>query len=227
MDLLAVTFDLTELQELIEVSRNAPWVQGWWTAFATFFFENVVCWTIVPPLICTQVLSHTVAFWSTFLGVFIGDLLMYLPVRFAMRWVMKFKWVQKHRDQIEACGHLFDKHIGKTMFVVRFTPGIRTPTLLAAGLLRVNFVQYTLYSFLSCALQSAIVVYFMPTLFDPVIAWFKSLWGTHAWLVIGIIALFFIAFCIAQVYIAKAVMRRITAHAAAKRSAASNSVEKE
>ncbi len=218
MDLLAVTFDLTELQSLIEASKSAPWVQGWWTAFATFFFENVVCWTIVPPLICTDVLSRTVAFWSTFMGVFIGDILMYLPIRFAMRWVMKFRWVKKHRDQIEACGHLFDRHIGKTMFVIRFTPGIRTPALLAAGLLRVNLFQYTLYSFLSCALQSAIVVYFMPTLFDPLIDWCSRLWATNAWLVITLVTLLFIAFCTAQVYAAKAVMRRISAHAKARKA---------
>ncbi len=212
MDLLAITFDLAELQQLIEATKSAPWVQGWWTAFATFFFENVVCWTIVPPLICTNILSLTVAFWSTFFGVFIGDILMYLPVRFAMRYVTRLKWVRKHQDQVEACAHLFDRHIGKTMFIIRFTPGIRTPALLAAGLLRINFAQYTLYSFLSCALQSAIVVYFMPTLFDPVIAWFGRLWEHHAWIVIAIIAIFFTAFCVAQVYIAKAVMRRITAH---------------
>ncbi len=213
MDLLAVTFDLAELQTLIEASKSAPWIQGWWTAFATFFFENVVCWTIVPPLICTEVLGRTVAFWATFLGVFIGDILMYLPVRFTMRWVIKFRWVQKHQSQIEACSHLFDRHIGKTMFVIRFTPGIRTPALLAAGLLRVSFFQYTLYSFLSCALQSAIVIFFMPTLFDPLIAWCKNLWATNAWLVITVMSIIFIAFCAAQYYVAKVVMRRITAHA--------------
>ncbi len=214
MDILAVTLDLAELQALIEASTQAPWIQGWWTAFATFFFENVVCWTIVPPLICTDILSHMVAFQATFWGVFIGDILMYLPVRFAMRYVARLKWVQKHQDQVEACGHFFDRHIGKTMFIIRFTPGIRTPALLAAGMLRVDFRLYTLYSFLSCALQSAIVVFLMPKAFDPVIAWLKGLWGTQPWLVIMIIVLFLGAFCVAQYFLAKAAMNRITTRAA-------------
>ncbi len=214
MDMIAFAgINLEHLQELIYASQGAPWAQGWVTAIATFFFENVVCWTIVPPLICEGVLTWMVALQSTFWGVFIGDLLMYLPVRYSMRFVSRFRWVQKHQDQIEACGHFFDRHIGKTMFIIRFTPGIRTPALLAAGMLRVDFRLYTLYSALSCLFQSAIITFLMPKAFAPAIAWLKSIWGTHPWAVIAIIVLFFLAFCVAQYFIAKAVMNRVTSHA--------------
>ena len=111
---------------------------------------------------------------------------------------------------IEACGRFFDRHLGKTMFIMRFTPGIRTPALLAAGMLRVNFLSYTVFSALSCAFQSAIVTYFMPTLYAPAIAWLKGLWENHPALVVLIIVAFFAAFVVAQWFIAKAVMRRLT-----------------
>lgn len=203
-------FSLDHLVELIRATADYPWSQGWFTAVATFFFENVVCWTIVPPLISEGIVSWMVSLQSTFWGVFIGDILMYLPVRFAMRYVSRLKWVQKHQNQIEACSRFFDRHLGKTMFVIRFTPGIRTPALLAAGLLKVHFGLYVLYSALSCALQSAIITFFMPKLYAPVIAWMKSIWDTQAWLVILIIVAFFGAFIFIQSVIAKRVMNHLT-----------------
>lgn len=203
-------WDLDALVEAIRASMDYPWTQGLLTAIATLFFENVICWTIVPPMLSGGVMSQMVAFQSTFWGVFIGDLLMYLPVRFAMRYVVKLRWVQRHQSLIEACGRFFDNHIGKTMFIVRFTPGIRTPALLAAGMLRVHFGLYTLYSVLSSLLQSAIVVWFMPTLYAPVLAWLKNLWGHHPGLVIAIVTAFFLAFVVAQGFIARAVVRRLT-----------------
>ncbi len=207
----SIGINLDSLVEAIRTSGDFPWLQGWFTAIATFFFENVVCWTIVPPLISENIIHWMTALQSTFWGVFIGDILMYLPVRFAMRFVARMKWVRKHQDQIEACGHFFDRHLGKTMFIIRFTPGIRTPALLAAGMLRVHFGAYTLYSCLSCLFQSAIITFFMPTLYAPAIAWLKGLWAQHPGLVITIISAFFVAFCVAQWYIAKAVMRNLTA----------------
>lgn len=202
--------DLDTLIDAIRASSEHPWVQGWLTAVATFFFENVVCWTIVPPLLSEGILGKMTAFQSTFWGVFIGDLLMYLPVRFAMRYVVRLRWVQRNQTMIEACSRFFDRHLGKTMFVIRFTPGIRTPALLAAGMLRVNFFTYTLFSALSCAFQSAIVTFFMPTLYAPIIAWLKALWTGRPVLVILLIAAFFGAFAVAQGFIAKAVVRRLS-----------------
>lgn len=202
--------NLDAFVEAICASVEFPWLQGWFTAIATFFFENIVCWTIVPPLLSEGILHWMTALQSTFWGVFIGDLLMYLPVRFAMRYVAKIKWIQKHQNQIEACGHFFDKHIGKTMFVIRFTPGIRTPALLAAGMLRVHFGIYTLYSALSCLLQSSIITFFMPKLYAPAIAWLKQQWTQQPFLVVSIILGFLVCFCVAQWYIAKATMRHLT-----------------
>ena len=202
--------NLDAFVEAICASVEFPWLQGWFTAIATFFFENIVCWTIVPPLLSEGILHWMTALQSTFWGVFIGDLLMYLPVRFAMRYVAKIKWIQKHQNQIEACGHFFDKHIGKTMFVIRFTPGIRTPALLAAGMLRVHFGIYTLYSALSCLLQSLIITFFMPKLYAPAIAWLKQQWTQQPFLVVSIILGFLVCFCVAQWYIAKATMRHLT-----------------
>lgn len=209
-----VAFAGIDLNSLIEAIRNSgdfPWIQGWFTSVSTFFFENVVCWTIVPPLISEGILHWMTALQATFWGVFIGDLLMYLPVRFAMHFVARLRWVRKHQNQIELCSHFFDKHLGKTMFVIRFTPGIRTPALLAAGMLRVHFGSYTLYSALSCLFQSVIVTFFMPYLYAPAIAWLKHLWTQHPNWVIAIIVGFFLLFCVAQWYIARAVMRHLSA----------------
>lgn len=202
--------DLDALIEAIKASSAYPWTQGWLTAVATIFGENIICWTIVPPLISEGVMGYMTAFQATFWGVFIGDIITYLPPRFAMRYAGRSKWIRKHQDQIEACSHFFDRHIGKTMFIIRFTPGIRTPAILAAGMLRVDFRLYCLYSALSSILQSLITIFFMPTLYAPVIAWLKTLWGNHPILVILIIVAFFSIFGVLQWYVGRAIMRRLT-----------------
>ena len=208
---LAVAWiDLDHLVELITASSGYPWTQGWLTAIATLLFENVVCWTIVPPLLSESVLSWMTALQATFWGVFIGDILVYLPSRFAMRYLGRSRWLRKRQNQVEACSHFFDRHIGKTMFIIRFTPGIRTPAIVAAGMLGVDFRQYTLYSALSSLLQSLIVCFFMPKLYAPVIAWLKGVWADHPSLVILIIAAFFALFGVIQWYIARAVMDKLT-----------------
>ncbi len=216
--LAAAWINLDALVEAIQASVDYPWTQGFLTAFATLFFENVVCWTIVPPLISEGIMGTLTALHGTFWGVFLGDLLMYLPVRFAMRYVMRLRWVRRHQKQIAACARFFDNHLGKTMFIVRFTPGIRTPALLAAGMLRVHFGLYVLYSALSSLLQSAIVVFFMPTLYAPAIAWLKALWADRPGLVILLVTAFFVAFGVAQGYVARAAMRRITGERRARQA---------
>ncbi|MEG1552381.1 MAG: VTT domain-containing protein [Kiritimatiellia bacterium] len=212
MDFLAFAGSelLNTLIEAIKSSSEYPWTQGWLTAIATFFFENVTCWTIVPPLISEGILSWMTSLQSTFWGVFIGDILMYLPVRFAMRYIIRLRWMQRHQSQIEACGHFFDRHLGKTMFIIRFTPGIRTFALIAAGMLRVHLGWYTFWSAVSCLIQSCIVTFFMPTLYAPAIARLKELWITRPGIVIAIIVAFFVAFAILQGFIAKAVMHHIS-----------------
>ncbi len=204
---------LESLIEAIRASTAYPWMQGWLTAIATFFFENIICWTTVPPLIATDILGKMTAWQATFWGVFIGDILMYLPVRFAMRYVARLKWIQRNQDKIEACGHFFGKHLGKTMFIIRFTPGIRTFALIAAGMLGVPFVPYVFWSAVSCAIQSSIVVYFMPRLFDPLLAWIQSTWQSQPIVVVLAIVLFFALFIGFQYFAAKAAMKRVTTQA--------------
>lgn len=198
---------LESLTEAIRASAEHPWLQGWLTAVATFFFENVICWTVVPPLISTEILGKMTAWQSTFWGVFVGDILMYLPVRFAMRYIIRIRWLQRNQHKIEACGHFFGRHLGKTMFVIRFTPGIRTFALIAAGMLRVPFAPYVFWSFVSCAIQSSIVVFFMPSLYAPAIGWAKRSWETQPILVILVIAAFFAAFIAFQWAAARMAMR--------------------
>lgn len=199
---------LENLVEAIRASAEHPWIQGWLTAVATFFFENVICWTVVPPLISTDIVGCMTAWQSTFWGVFVGDILMYLPVRFAMRYIIRLRWLQRNQDKIEACGHFFGENLGKTMFVIRFTPGIRTFALIAAGMLRVPFGPYVFWSAVSCALQSTIVTFFMPSLYEPAIAWAKRTWESYPSAVILVIVAFFLAFIVFQWAAAKAAMKR-------------------
>ncbi len=200
-------------QETVKAFANDPIMQGWAVAVATFFFENIVCWTLLPPLIATGYLPPSVAFHAALWGVFVGDILMYLPARFAMRYICKLKVIKNHIGLISVFEEFFSKHLGKTMFIIRFTPGIRTFALIAAGMLRVPITTYTIYSFLSCALQAAIVIFGGKVLLRKPIEWLEALWQRSPLAAGAIVAVLVVGFLVGNAIIAKRVTKELTERA--------------
>lgn len=199
---LNIIVDLEWFKDVIERLSGDPLLQGWIAGVATFFFENVVCWTMLPTFIATGYMQPSVAFHAAVWGVFIGDILMYLPARFAMRYVNHLKWFQNHKGLIGVFEEFFSRHLGKTLFVIRFTPGIRTFALIAAGMLRVPILSYIGYSFLSCLLQATLVVMGGKYIFRKPIEWVTGLWSSHPILAGTLIGLCGISFIIANTMIA-------------------------
>ncbi len=180
-------------QEVIKQLSEHPTLQGWVAAIGTLIVENVVC-VIMSGLVASGDMLPRVAFWAATFGVFAGDIIIYAPSRFAMRYIDKLKWVENNRKYIRIFEDFFSRHVGKTMFIIRFTPGIRTVALIAAGMLRVPLHSYILYSLLSSVVQATLVVFAGKYVLERPVAWLKQLWRTHPATAISLIAGVFLLF---------------------------------
>jgi membrane protein DedA with SNARE-associated domain len=84
------------------------------------------------------------AFASTFLGIWVGDLLLYAVGAVSGRRFFKMKWVRRFvgPERIEESRRWF-KHRGPWALVLcRIVPGTRLPTYLAAGVMRLPFFRF-------------------------------------------------------------------------------------
>lgn len=171
--------DYTWFWDFLRHLEANPWtLQVWVAAFATFIMENVVC-AGIGMLVASGDMRVDVAFAAMSGGVFIGDILIYLPGRFAMSYIDKTQWMQRNRYRLQLFEEFFSRHVGKTMFIIRFTPGIRSVALLAAGMLRVNFYSYVVYSFLSSMFQAALVILLAKGVLAELLPHIREIWRDY------------------------------------------------
>ena len=107
---------------------------------ATFVTEDLAC--IATGLLVAQ---GQVGFFpgtaACLLGIFAGDVLLYLAGRFAGRPALRFV----SAEQIERASTWISAKGMIVVFLSRFMPGLRLPTYVAAGLLKTDFWRFTGY----------------------------------------------------------------------------------
>lgn len=181
--------------EFLKHLENHPWtLQVWVAGLATFIFENIVC-AGIGVLVASGEMRIDIAFVGMTVGVFVGDILLYLPGRYAMHALRRTKWMQSNAHRLQYFEDFFSRHVGKTMFIIRFTPGIRTVALIAAGMLRVPLHSYALYSALSSAFQASLVIAIGRGPLASIFPQIKSLWQANPigrWIVLGSVCLLFL-----------------------------------
>jgi membrane protein DedA with SNARE-associated domain len=106
----------------------------------------------------------------TTFGSYLGTLpFYYLGTRASREGVLKFvekygKWIFVYREDVEKAFVMFDKRGGKIVFLGKFIPIIRTIISLPAGVARLNFWVFTIYSLIGsgiwCSAQ-ILVGYFL------------------------------------------------------------------
>ncbi len=115
----------------------------------TFLLEDATALSVGLLIIDGQ-LSAWVGFIGLVLGITIGDILLFCAGRF--RCSRRFMIRRIPRRQLRRARRLFRRHVAEALVIARFTPGMRFPTYVAAGLLRVpmlTFVTFvTILSFL-------------------------------------------------------------------------------
>ncbi len=97
---------------------------------------------------------------ACFLGIFIGDILLYLAGRYLGRPAVArapLKWFVSEKA-VEKSSVWFARQGVKVIFASRFVPGARLPTYFAAGLLRTKFWWFTFYFAIACAVWTPLLV---------------------------------------------------------------------
>ncbi len=97
---------------------------------------------------------------ACFLGIFIGDMLLYLAGRYLGRPAVArapLNWFVSEKA-VEKSSAWFARQGVKVIFVSRFVPGARLPTYFAAGLLHTKFWWFTIYFAIACAVWTPLLV---------------------------------------------------------------------
>ncbi len=128
-------------------------------ALATFVSEDLTC--IGAGLLVAQGrLSMFAAIVACFLGIFLGDLLLYAAGRFIGRPIVRMapmRWLLTP-EALSRSEAWFEQRGAWAIGLGRFVPGTRLPTYVAAGVLKASFLKCTLYFLVAAAVWTPLLV---------------------------------------------------------------------
>src|SRR5690349_19145494 len=116
-------------------------------ALATFVSEDLTC-IAAGALIATGQLGLLPGILACAIGIYFGDLLLYFAGRLAGRPIVR-RLVSPNR--LDRASKWMAERGAAVVLLSRFTPGLRLPTYVAAGLLRTRFWTFNTY-FVAAAL---------------------------------------------------------------------------
>lgn len=128
-------------------------------AAATLITEDLTCIT-AGMMVAQGRIDFALAAFACFLGIYVGDLLLFLAGRWLGRAALSrapVKWFVSERAVQR--GSEWMQHQGaKVIFISRFLPGARLPTYFAAGALRTSFWKFALYFAAACIVWTPLLV---------------------------------------------------------------------
>lgn len=128
-------------------------------AAATLVSEDLTCVT-AGVLAAQGRIGFALASFACFLGIFVGDLLLFLAGRWLGRPALQrapVKWFIRE-DDARRSSEWFSRQGAKVIFASRFLPGARLPTYFAAGALQTSFWKFAFYFLLACAVWTPLLV---------------------------------------------------------------------
>ncbi len=127
-------------------------------AAATLVSEDLTC-IGAGLLIAKGRVAFFPAALACFLGIFLGDLMLYFAGRLGRGWLGRapLRWIVRPAD-VERSRAWFERRGGLVIFLSRFLPGTRLPTYVTAGLLRMNAFWFTLQLLVPVALWTPLLV---------------------------------------------------------------------
>ena len=123
-------------------------------ALATFASEDLAC-IAAGTLIGNGQLAFLPGVLACATGIYLGDLLLYFVGRFAGAPLVR-RFASQAR--LDAVAQWMNTRGPEVVLLSRFTPGLRLPTYLAAGMLRVPFWRFNTYLAVAALLWTPILV---------------------------------------------------------------------
>jgi len=162
---------------------------------ATFISEDLAC-IGAGLLVAHGQLGLAAAIGASFVGIFFGDLGLFLVGRWVGLRVLRrapLRWFV-HEGHVEIAEHWFDRRGTAMIFFSRFIPGMRLPTFLAAGILRMGFWRFLGWLLLASLLWAPVLVGLAALVGEQAIAYFeafrKSVLGAVVLVALGVFLLF-------------------------------------
>lgn len=105
-------------------------------------------------------ISLGLALLACFLGIFIGDVILYGIGRVIGPRVFERRFVRRFVSDgsIKKAAAWLGSNAGKAVFISRFVAGLRLPTYLLAGATKANFPRFTIFFLLAAAIWTPILV---------------------------------------------------------------------
>ncbi|MEN8252140.1 MAG: DedA family protein [Patescibacteria group bacterium] len=133
---------------------------GYWILFPLMIVEGPVVTLIAAFMASFGIFNIYVVFFLSVLGDVFGDILFYGAGR---RWGMGFvdkigRHIGIDRELVVKMEKYFENHGGKTIFAVKSTTGLCWATFIAAGIIKMPFGKFVLYSVLGGFVWSAVLV---------------------------------------------------------------------
>lgn len=163
-------------------------------AVSTLVSEDLAC--IGAGLLVAQgTMAFVPAAAGAFLGIFIGDIGLFLAGRYLGRpFVRKapLKWFIKE-DDLDRGSKWLAQQGAKVIFASRFVPGSRLPTYVASGMLKTPFWYFTGYFFLASVLWTPILVGLAVWFGNEVLDYLTVYEQYALWVAIGAVLVFVMA----------------------------------
>lgn len=129
-------------------------------ALATLISEDLTCLS-AGALAANGRMSFALAAFACWLGIYVGDVLLYAAGRWLGRPALArapLKWFVSEKA-VARSSEWFERQGLKVIFLSRFVPGTRLPTYVAAGLLRTKFWRFALYFLIAAAVWTPALVW--------------------------------------------------------------------
>ncbi|MDX1971712.1 MAG: VTT domain-containing protein [Candidatus Sumerlaeia bacterium] len=209
---------LNDLMEFLSTFSENPVLQALFAGLSTFILEDPT--TISCGLLVGSGHMHfSTALVGLSLGIALGDMGLYWLGRLLGKGVIKKKWLTP--EQLERGRTWGNQNLFPTLFTARFIPGARFPTYLTAGVLKVSFTWFALYT--------AVLSVVWTTLLLTVTAWIGELilqvFGPAKWAIIALLAVAITAYVIYRARKLRRELRHLRKEAADLESDDSNKTD--
>jgi membrane protein DedA with SNARE-associated domain len=127
--------------------------------FGTFASEDLACVT-AGSLAASGRVGFSTAACACFLGILIGDIMLYGAGRLAGERLIRTKLFRRFvsAEALAKAKDWLERRGASAVFVSRFVSGLRLPTYFAAGALRTDFRKFLLYFTLAALLWTPLIV---------------------------------------------------------------------
>ena len=181
-------------EHVVQVTGYALYALMILIIFSTFVSEDLTC--IGAGLLAAKgVMGYWPAMIASLLGIFIGDILLYLGGRWLgdnavnkapFKWFITEKDLQKSYRWFEAKGPMI-------IIASRFIPGTRFATYVSAGIIGANFWVFIVYFGIASILWTPVLVGLAMIIGQELMEYFYIYQEYAVWVLIGIISAIFIS----------------------------------